>query len=85
MSLTSLRGYAGLASNALDTARSTFKAMADAAVQPEAGGAAPDAEPKAIMKSEAPAAPAAAEQPAPKPADQPRKGVRRGVALDAYA
>ena len=34
MSLTTLRGAAGFASTALDTARSTWKAMAEAAVTP---------------------------------------------------
>ena len=39
-SLRSLTGAASFASNALDTARSTFKAMADAAVPPAGSDAA---------------------------------------------
>jgi hypothetical protein len=79
MSLSSLRGAAGFASTALDTARSTWKAMADAAVNPENDGS-----------GAAPAVPAVATAPAESTADQSaeptaRKGIRRGVALDAYA
>ena len=69
MSLTSLRGAASLASTALDTARSTWKAMAEATVAPEEPAATPEPAPE----------PPGAGVPAV------RKGARQGVALDAYA
>ena len=70
MSLTSLRGAAGFASSAFDTARSTWKAMAEAAVSPEtAGETRPAADPAAERTS----------------TPTPKKGSRRGIALDAYA
>jgi hypothetical protein len=69
MSLTSLRGAAGFASSAFDTARSTWKAMAEAAVNPADTA---ETEP-AVEAAERTATPA------------PKKGSRRGTLLDAYA
>ena len=70
-SLRSLSGAATFASVAFDTARSTLKAMADAATPPAA---------PANQEQDTAAEPAA-EQPSPgKP-----KGVRLGTVLDAYA
>lgn len=73
MTLTSLRSAAGFANSALDTARSTWKGLAEAAVNPEpvAEVAAP-----ALVVAEEPEAPVA-------PAG--RKGLRLGTLLDAYA
>jgi hypothetical protein len=81
MSLSSLRSAAGFANNALDTARSTWKAMADAAVNTDPA-ANPD-ETGAPAQASAAASAAAVETGATAPA--PRKGVRLGTVLDAYA
>ena len=83
-SLRSLTGAASFASNALDTARSTFKAMADAAVPP-AGSETADGQPHAAPVSPPPVA-AEAEREAERGSTDKRKaGIRKGIALDAYA
>jgi hypothetical protein len=75
MTLTSLRSAAGYASTALDTARSTWKAMADAAVAPET-----------TEQPTQPTQPTAPGATTPEPsAPGQRKGQRVGVSLDAYA
>jgi hypothetical protein len=61
-----------LASSAFDTARSTFKAMADAAVP-------------ATGQPDVPAAPVAAAEPTAGTTPRPVKGQRLGTVLDAYA
>ncbi|HEY0529989.1 MAG TPA: hypothetical protein VGD29_00145 [Actinoplanes sp.] len=100
MNLGSLTSLSSLATNAFDTARSTFKAMAEAAVPPAdaaadtvPGGA---AEPAASRSGVGDSAGERTERPAPpQPAkaagrvDAERKssmkGGRRGTVLDAYA
>jgi hypothetical protein len=88
MSLSSL---GSLASTAFDTARSTFKAMAEAAVPPATdGGAAtrPTPAPPAAADTPTPAVSASTATFAAEPtATTPRqvKGRRLGTVLDAYA
>lgn len=92
-SLRSLNGAASLATTAFDTARSTLKAMAEAAVPPTSEGTAEaattagpggdDATPKRAPEGLA----TASER---KPADSPspakaKRGIRKGTVLDAYA
>jgi hypothetical protein len=72
MTLNSLRGAAG---SAFDNARSSLKAMADAAAAPLESEAVPAEKP---VVAEKPAAPAAA-------APSGRRGARQGVSLDSYA
>jgi hypothetical protein len=72
----SLSSFSSLASTAFDTARSTIRAMADAAVPP--AGTSAVTNPPAV-----PAPPVAAEAAATPPA--PAKGGRVGTVLDAYA
>lgn len=80
-----------LASTAFDTARSAFKAMADAAVPPATDkGAAtrPTPAPPAVTETPSPAVSAATASIAAEPtATTPRqvKGQRFGTVLDAYA
>ena len=97
-SLRSLTGAASFASNALDTARSTFKAMADAAVPP-AGSDAAGATPGERRASGATPGERRATGPAPAPdpsgevtreaertpAEKRKAGARKGIVLDAYA
>ena len=88
MSLSPLRSFtnaAALATTAFDTARSTLKAMAEAAVPPAAGettGDGGDAGPAVPVPAPAPAVagPVKADTEAKKP-----RGVRKGTVLDAYA
>jgi len=91
-SLRSLTGAASFASNALDTARSTFKAMADAAVPPagsDAAGTTPgERRPSGATPGERrPSAPAGevTREADRSPAEKRRAGMRKGIALDAYA
>ena len=96
-SLRSLTGAASFATNALDTARSTFKAMADAAVPPAgadaAGGTGADTPGGRAPGVPVPAAPSSApvgrvesEREADlSPAEKRKAGMRKGIALDAYA
>jgi hypothetical protein len=76
MNLSSLGSFSSLASTALDTTRSTFKSLAEAAVAADDSGAAksPD-QPK----------PAATTVPAGAAAEATTKGGRFGRLLDAYA
>ena len=96
-SLRSLTGAASFATNALDTARSTFKAMADAAVPPAGSDAAgktgsdtpgsrPQAAPVAPAGASASMSKAEAERETDRnPAEKRKAGMRKGIALDAYA
>jgi len=91
-SLRSLTGAASFASNALDTARSTFKAMADAAVPPagsDAAGTTPgERRPSGATPGERrPSAPAGevSRVADPAPTEKRKAGMRKGIALDAYA
>ena len=91
-SLRSLTGAASFASNALDTARSTFKAMADAAVPPagsDAAGTTPgERRPSGATPGERrPSAPAGevTREADRSPTEKRKAGMRKGIALDAYA
>ncbi|HEX5198985.1 MAG TPA: hypothetical protein VFW27_03510 [Actinoplanes sp.] len=94
MSLSSLRSFSGaasLATTAFDTARSTLKAMAEAAVPPP-GSDATSAETSTGERAHqgATATPAAAAVPKSEAADRTpterrKAGLRKGLALDAYA
>jgi len=88
MSLSSLRSFSGAASYAtaaFDTARTTFKAMADAAVPP-AGSETADGQPHAAAVTPPPPGVAEAEREAERStADKRKAGIRKGIALDAYA
>jgi hypothetical protein len=92
-SLRSLTGAASLATTAIDTARSTLKAMAEAAVTPAGDDAtAAPTSGKAAPASKAPAAAAAAADVVAtaseaKPSAEKSRGgwIRKGTVLDAYA
>ncbi|MFC7274741.1 hypothetical protein ACFQS1_12165 [Paractinoplanes rhizophilus] len=99
MSLSSLRSFSGaasLATTAFDTARSTLKAMAEAAVPPPGSDAA-SAETASAETSTgerrhqgATATPTAAavtksEAADVTPTERRKAGIRKGLALDAYA
>jgi hypothetical protein len=77
MNLSSLGSVGSLATSALDTARSTFRSLADAAVAADGSGPGP-ATPPAAEPAPAPAAPATRSAAAP-------AGRRSGTLLDAYA
>jgi hypothetical protein len=97
MSLSSLRSFSGaasLATTAFDTARSTLKAMAEAAVPPPGSEVA--AETSTGERSQQGAAPIPAAEPAESaaakreatertPVEKRKAGIRKGLSLDAYA
>ena len=102
MSLSSLRSFSGAASfatNALDTARSTFKAMAEAAVPPAeadgggSSGASGSSGSSGASGQSRNGAPVAAAEPAGgvkreddrSHTEKRQAGMRKGIALDAYA
>ncbi|WP_433382592.1 hypothetical protein ACQPZX_19245 [Actinoplanes sp. CA-142083] len=92
MSLSSLRSFSGaasLATTAFDTARSTLKAMAEAAVPPgeaaeTTGGERPDQGAAPAMMSAEPTV-AKSEAAERTPTEKRKAGIRKGLALDAYA
>jgi len=83
-SLRSLTGAASFATTALDTARTTFKAMADAAVPP-AGSDTPGGQPHAAPVSPPPGTAEVEREAERSPAEMRKAGIRKGIALDAYA
>ncbi|MCU7726523.1 hypothetical protein ODJ79_22560 [Actinoplanes sp. KI2] len=83
MPINSLRQFSGAASTAYTTARSTFKAMAEAAVPPPETAA-------ATAEGLAPVAPVRPSGDALRGAERTllekrRAGARKGVSLDSYA
>jgi len=87
MSLSSLRSFSGAASYAtaaFDTARTTFKAMADAAV-PSPGSETAGGQPHAAPVSPPPGTAEVDHEAERSPADKRKAGIRKGIALDAYA
>jgi hypothetical protein len=86
MPINSLRQVTGAASTAFATARTTFKAMADAAVPPAGSDAAASGE-RHSGEPVAPVKPAGrvTREAERTPADKRKAGVRKGTSLDAYA
>lgn len=90
MSLSSLRSFSGaasLATTAFDTARTTLKAMAEAAVPPPGSEPAPNDQPSG-RGTPAPVAPGVAvakSEATERAPGEKRKGIRKGTVLDAYA
>lgn len=92
MSLSSLRSFSGaasLATTAFDTARSTLKAMAEAAVPPpgpETTSSQTPGDRRRGAPTVVPAAPTGGRMETGKTKDEKRRaGVRKGTVLDAYA
>ncbi|WP_433292655.1 hypothetical protein ACQP2F_28575 [Actinoplanes sp. CA-030573] len=88
-SLRSLNGAASLATTAFDTARSTLKAMAEAAVPPAGEG---EGATGSAGQQKRPAPQPAAEglaKASPSPSspspEKAKRGIRKGTVLDAYA
>ena len=79
MNLSSLGSFSSLATNAFDTARSTFKGLAEAAVASGDSGTSPEGD------RPAPARSAEAADGAAGTAETRATGRRSGTLLDAYA
>jgi hypothetical protein len=84
MNLSSLGSFSSLATNALDTARSTFKGLAEAAVDSDSAKSPAQPAPPAPVAEKNPVAAAVAKAESGTTEAKPQNS-RFGTVLDAYA